>query len=282
VDVALDNSVVSKLEGDSKLLGAFTAKVVSSGVRVVLSLPVLHETLASTNHEKAAERARVLTALAHQIGTRFVITGELRDVVETERRKASSSTPALAPAEAQKFLQALARPDLATAVAAILPDLQKRLRKPLLHANDKKAREQARALFPTAVPADLDALIGTLSTSDSFWGSPFVNVATFQGRYAQRMRDVPHRFPAALTYSVYGYLNAWGSFFGDIGYGKYAGVLRAPRAGDWVDAQIAACAAYSRFLLTEDAGQHAKVLYATKQFRLRTRPLSVLEWLNNP
>jgi hypothetical protein len=62
MDIAVDNTVVSRLDEDGALLTAVEAKLAATGVRLVVSYPVLYETLATSNFARAAGRARISRA----------------------------------------------------------------------------------------------------------------------------------------------------------------------------------------------------------------------------
>lgn len=280
MDIAVDNTIVSRLDEDGALLAAFETKFAATGARLVVSYPVLHETLATRNFPRAAGRARLLASLATKLGTRFVLAGEFSRIIKAEWTGPRSSTLSVEAHEGRRMIAILSTSELETKLPAIVPELQRHLRKEQTFENDKRTRSLAPRAISKARPDDLDKLLHGLRRREEFWQIPWVNTVTNQGCYRQRMREVPHRYPTALTFAVYSFLISVGAIYGDIGYGRFAGILRAPHRGDWVDAQIAACAAYCRFLLTEDKCQQKKMMFAAREFPLRTHAVSLGEWLS--
>jgi hypothetical protein len=280
MDIAIDNTILSRLEEDNVLHQAFARKMKLTQARLVVSLPVLHEAFATSNHAKAAARARILSSLASALGTRFLLTGEVQHVVRAERKSRGWSTPPLSAEVREQLLGVLRRPDFEAEIPTIVPELERRLQKAATLANDRRARKAAPLKFPKAESKDVDLLMEKLGSDTVFWNSPFLETVSRRGRYRQRMRELPRCYPAALTMAAYGLLNAMGAFFAEIGYGSFSHVLRAPRPGDWVDAQIAGCAAYCRVFLTGDAAQQNKVRFLAMKLPLRMRALSVQEWLS--
>ncbi len=283
VDIAIDNSVVSSLYADSDLLGTFKARLIQGGLRLVVSYPVLHETVATRNHAKAFGRVQMIVSLAKTLGSRFVLAGEAGRIVYAELATATtrSSTLSVPATEARQLLDILGSPDFESNLPSLLPKLQQHLNKTTTFENDKKARANGLADLTLAKPNDMERMLRDLRKDNDFWRTPFFEGMTDHGRYRQRMREHPRGYPAALTFATYSFLIAMSAIYGGVGYGKMAGVLKAPHEGDWVDAQIATCAAYSRFLLTEDAGQRKKIQFAAKEFPLRCTALSVKDWLQS-
>jgi hypothetical protein len=280
MDIAVDNTVVSRLDEDSALLTAVEAKLAATGARLVVSYPVLYETLATSNFARAAGRARILASLAANLGTRFVFAGEFSRIIKAEWTSPRNSTLSVEPHDSRRMIEVLSAPELQARLPAMVPELQRHLLKEKTLDNDRRARSKAKQAISNAQPNEPDKFLRGLRTRDEFWATPSVDIVTGQGVYLQRIREVPHRYPAALTFAVYSFLLSMGAIYGDIGYGRLAGILRAPHKGDWVDAQIVTCAAYCRFFLTEDSGQQMRIGWAAKEFPLRTRAISVREWLS--
>lgn len=224
-------------------------------------------------------RARVVVALSVQLGSRFVLTGEVPYIARCEQARPWSSTPPLPAVQRDRVLAALQNSDLENKLPGLVVDLRQWLGKSKMHEADLKARAAGAFRLAGHEPRDLDQLLGNLSDNEAFWDSTIVETAADHGRYGQRFREVPRRYRAAVTFAAYGWLNAVGSMFATFSYGKYAGILRAPRPGDWVDAQIAACAAYSKVFLTEDGGQRKRAQYVWHQFGFKIAAMSAGEWL---
>jgi PPE-repeat protein len=67
--------------------------------------------------------------------------------------------------------------------------------------------------------------------------------------------------------------------FAKIGYGRFQGPLRASKKGDWVDARIAASAAYAAWLVTNDADMTARARHVTQAFGFGPRLTTMDEFL---
>jgi hypothetical protein len=171
----------------------------------------------------------------------------------------------------------LQRSDLESRLPSLAVDLRQRLGKAWTHEADLKAGAAGASLLAGYESTDLEKFVGNLKNNDLFW--TFVRTVAKPGFYCQRLREVPHRYRAKVTFAAYGYLNAVGSLVATFNYGRYAGILKAPHAGDWVDAQIAACAAYSKVFLTEDGGQRKRAQYVWQQFGFKIAAMSTGEWL---
>ncbi|MGD0039963.1 MAG: hypothetical protein ABSE84_06000 [Isosphaeraceae bacterium] len=95
MDIAVDNSVISRMAEHSDLLLGVQSKIAKDGARLVVSLPVLSETFAETSPRNAMARARVLVTLSIQLGSRFLLTGEAPHIARCEQNRPWSSTPPL-------------------------------------------------------------------------------------------------------------------------------------------------------------------------------------------
>ena len=281
MDISIDNTVFSRLAEDPDVLvRALIAKVLQERCRLVVSTTVLHESFSDSNHERAAGRARMFSYTAEKLGSRLVVAGGVGDLIEAERAAVLSSTPSLPAKDRQMLLESLRSPNLAAHLPILLSGFRRSLHKDSTYASDLKVRAAGAVRFPDFEAKDLDAILN-LRSGEFFWESPFIEQATGHGRFRQAVRERPRRHRATVTVAAYTFLNGIGSLFGDFSYGKYAGVLRAPRKGDWVDAAIAACAAYSKVFLTEDEGQGKRASYVWQQFGYPTAAMALRSWLDN-
>jgi len=175
MDIAVDNTVVSRLDEDSALLTAVEAKLAATGARLVVSYPVLHETLATSNFARAADRARILASLAANLGTRFVFAGEFSRIIKAEWTSPRNSTLSVEPHESRRMIEVLSAPDLQARLPAMVPELQRHLLKEKTLDNDRRARSQAKQAISNAQPNDPDKLLRGLRTRDGpdpIWWTP--------------------------------------------------------------------------------------------------------------
>jgi hypothetical protein len=280
MDIAIDNTVFSRLAEDPDgIAQALVTKVIGERCRIVVSTTILDESFSDSNHERAVGRARMLCRIAEVLGSRFVLAGGVGDVIKAERATVLSSTPMLSAKYREDLLKHLQSPMLGDYLPAVVSDFRALLGKNLTHAADLKARSAGANRFPKFEAKDLDAFLD-LPNSQLFWTSSFVEQATAHGRWRQAARERPRRHRAAITMAAYTFMNGISSLFGDFPYGEWAGILRAPRPGDWVDAAIAASAAYSRVFLTEDEGQRKRASYVWKQFGYPIEALPLRSWLS--
>jgi hypothetical protein len=279
MDISIDSTVYSRLAEDPEgLAKTLITKVIEERCRLVVSTTLLNESFSDSKHERAVERARLFCRMAQTLGSRLVVAGGDGDVIKAERAAVLSSTPALPAKDRKELLRHLESPNLRQYLPTVASDFRASLKKDLTYAADRKARAAGATRFSGFEAKDLGTILD-LRNGQFFWESTFVEQTTDHGRLRQTVREKPLLHRATITLAAYTFLNAIGSLFGDFPYGKWAGILAAPRAGDWVDATIAACAAYSRVFLTEDEGQRKRASYVWQQFGYQIDALPLRSWL---
>ena len=266
MDISIDSTVYFRLAEDPEgLAKTLITKVIEERCRLVVSTTLLNESFSDSKHERAVERARLFCRMAQTLGSRLVVAGGDGDVIKAERAAVLSCTPALPAKDREELLRHLESPKLRQYLPTVASDFRASLKRDLTYAADRKARAAGATRLSGFETKDLDTILD-LRNGQFFWESTFVEQTTDHGRLRQTVREEPLLHRATITLAAYTFLNAIGSLFGDFPYGKWAGILTAPRPGDWIDATIATCAAYSRVFLTEDEGQRKRSACPRKTF----------------
>jgi hypothetical protein len=281
MDVSIDTTVFSRVaEHPDDLAEELISKVMERRCRLVVTTTLLDELFSDSKYDRACLQARMFCRLSDRLRSRFVIAGGLADIVNAERAAALSSTPSIPKEDRQTLLRHLGSPELLQNLPAMAPGFRSLLGKDLTHSADQKARAAGAIQFSKFEAKDLDVML-RIRDGRFLWESQFVELAEKRGIPRQALRERSSRYRTALTFAAYAFMNATGSLFGKFSYGKWAGILKAPRRGDWVDGAIAACAAHSKAFLTEDDGQRKRTAYIWQQFGYRIEVLSLRSWLSD-
>lgn len=291
-DVVLDTSAASRLVDDS-VLECVIGRANAIGVaRIVVPVLVVAELV--DHEDKAAVRDRLgaIGDLRTGVGRdRFAMGEDVRVVVAADLASRASRVPAIA-ADQVNPLIAMA------ASGADVPGLARYLGKDHAHELDRRAREDCLAvvarrhqeMHPGSPPPSNDDLerearrlfeetMAAFRTNVLREGAFGLELAVQRDQDRRRVRASPETYPACSLLAGAVQLQAMTSAFANVGYGGWAGIFRAPRRNDWVDARIVVCAAHARHLVTNDVGQAKRMNYLAETFGARVRALWLDAWL---
>lgn len=282
MDVAFDTTALSTLVAPEILARAANTFPISA--RLVVPHTALLELLDGRDEQRAIERLQALKELRRQLGTRMIVSANLDAILARESRGPSLfRCMAIGQDDDGKGARFLLSPspfdiDRLRDLRRTLPSA---LAKQWAVDTDRFARRDAYTLA-TGVDAKKlrQRLLDRFSDSALSNDNPvFDGIKKRYGDQSRAIRKSPGRFRTTVMYAAYSYRVIVGAIFADVGGPPTD--LRGPRRGSWIDAKIAACAAYARVLVTDDDEQRAKVAHISKAFSFGMSAMTVDQWLSD-
>lgn len=272
-DVVLDTNVVTALIQDGTCRAEFYAHAEKRGLRVVIPVVVFSEYITRREAVRAEQAVRELAPLFTEHPTH--VGDDLGAILFAEENERLDATPTLLLDGVFEVLAHTTASD--EEYAPLLLKLDNYLEKDGWLDRDRKARDVFAVRFRDATAADLERALEPFR--ERALRQYFFQVATRHRTHRRAVRANPSRYPAMVMIGSMAYLIAMGVCFAKIGFGQYQGMLSGPQKGDWVDARIAASAAYAAWLLTNDKRMTARVRHVTEAFGFGPRVGTLDEFL---
>lgn len=258
-DVLLDTSALIDLKNEPSLLLRLR-RVMRSQRRLVLPLTVLHEFMSHGSPSVARRNIETISALRRELGA---VGGEsISDFVTAERNlRTFVAGPTF---DLEPLIRSLSFfVDDDEAREGLVVKIDAYLAKSRTFEVDRNAAKDFREQLPEAEVTDLfrlrddlrDNLLGSGKTRGSYF---------FERHVPSRVRGVarrhPKRFRSSIVYAAMSYIQALSAGFN--GWTKpdeLKPLFPGIRKTDWVDAMIAAEAAYARIFVSHDESLRARV-----------------------
>jgi hypothetical protein len=279
-DVTLDTSSFIWLCDRGSLHNVARAIANAEG-RLVLPMDLVAELAAQDNANRAWDRLRMIPELITQLGpTRVVVGLALNELLGCERKRGSIQRT---PGSRQWFTDHLAlvfssRAKFDEAQPKLRQECENFLQKQEALKLDRDAREAFR-VFGQGAGADMmrEIFADYLQWFKQSVFFEFVRRRTPGGR---RLLDRRERYRSTLMWAMCQDLTALGAVQPTIAPGVIPWLQSAQR-GSWPDNRVAATAAYSTHLLSEDIGLRNKANFAARQLALNLTACSSEEYLCN-
>lgn len=256
----LDTNVVTDLIQNDALRARFYEQTTARGLRVVVPVLVFSEYITRREAIRAEQAVRELAPLFAEHPTH--VGDDLGAILFAEENERLDETPTLQLDGVFEVLASTTASD--EEYAKLLSKLDDYFAKDDMLELDRAARDEFPKRFDEATVADLDRVMEPFR--ERALRGHFFEIATRYRNHRRAVRSRPSRYPATVMIASLHFLIAMGVSFAKIGYGRFQGPLRASKKGDWVDARIAASAAYAAWLVTNDAGMTARVRHVTAAF----------------
>ncbi len=282
MDVALDTSALSDLDGDKNLLKEFLARLRKDDLRLVLPYLTVIEALASTNPQAAKRRADLVLMLAAQQSGNFIIGGDLKAIIPIElARKGprSKRTPRLRDEQAWRVFDVLTNARFVKYHNRVVDELAQFLKKSEHLDHDRRVRDHVERTFSKPSSGALDTDMQDVCMK-ALHDSPFVNHWTSSKRKQRHIRFNPAKRPCLTSWCAQTYLNAIGNFYAKFRFGRFSNILSGPKPNTWVDTAIAAAGSYAEFFVTNDALQARRLNFVARELGLSVKAVALSEFLD--
>lgn len=276
MDVAIDSS--SLFEMDERKADLLVDRILRQRARLVVPYPVLLETL-DAERTKASHRLNVLRGIRERLPKRFLVSPDLSEFIEQECRTRLWSTPKYDARDAGALEDLLNNSDLDSNLDRLRPLIAARMNKDALYSHSREVLPRLRGNFSALNRNDaLERLekIRAEAVSPAF--HPMVDLLQrklSRPNLSVSMDRWPNRHRVAVLWCSFVWLIPMGLIFAGVRGEEHSGVLDGPRRGDWIDARVAACSAYSEILLTEDKPMTAKLLQVSRAFGYRIKAMNL-------
>ncbi|NUP12494.1 MAG: hypothetical protein HOW73_41140 [Polyangiaceae bacterium] len=274
MDVLFDTSALSNLleQRAPHRFAALFLRAFPSG-RVLVPLEALAERSSQVNISVVEGRVRALSKLATALKESFAISPGGTEVVrELEHAGALVRAPVLAQREQDEILDHYASEGFSKTHPPVARRLREGLRKDNAAAMLAKLKAAIAQRIPTRpTPAELDEYMADFCARLFKPDGHFLRLVAVDAQHAEAIRTCPSGYPAATTLIGYSEFHFISAAFRGMSHGAHTEVLGKPSANDLVDATIAAAAAHSELLITDDRAMRARVNALGEMFDLPTR-----------
>ena len=281
MDIAIDNSSLSHL--DDAQADAVARAIEGRRARLVVPYPVTLEALYPGN-EHARRRVRVLARLRNQLGDRFVVSPDLRAMIERERKVRMWRTPRLDDSDGEALNELLDGKDTERRLVELAPLIEKRLAKQRLLDVDRGAVKDIRQRFRHLEAEDVDIRLRLFKEEAlSSALNPMVDMIHAPTQipvYEHLMRAGPKRYRTAVIWCGQIWVYMLGLILAGVRASAHTKLIKGAKWGDWTDARIAACASYARVLLSEDEVLRERLNYVALELGLVIRATTLAGWID--